>query len=329
MKESKAMTLSREFLERLELAARIALFIFAVSIGMIVVLAGTKQALAASLRSEAIISGDYIKLGDIFSGVKNAEYILGPAPAPGKDMVLNARTLYKIAAALDVEWSPSSSAEQIVLKRHATVIPETEIQSAIEDKIRESGSADKFTVSFINAPGSIILPAESQTTLDVTAFNFDPQKNTFHAVVVAPSAEKPLKRLNLSGRIEPLIAVPVLKNTLKNGDLIGALDIDYIDIAESHIANGAVLDEKNIVNMTPRRLVQAGKPIISNELEPPKMVERGDLVTLIFANGPITLTVKGKSLQAGSLGDTIRVSNVESNKNLQGTVTAHREVTIR
>jgi flagella basal body P-ring formation protein FlgA len=148
-------------------------------------------------------------------------------------------------------------------------------------------------------------------------------------VVVAPSAEKPLKRLNLSGRIDPLVAVPVLKNTLRNGDIIGALDIDYIDIAETHLANGAILDEKDIVNMTPRRLVQAGKPIISNELEPPKMVERGDLVTLVFANGPMTLTVKGKSLQAGSLGDTIRVSNVESNKNLQGIVTAHREVTIR
>lgn len=323
------MTPSREFLERLELAARIVLFIFALSIGMVVVLAGTKQALAASLRPEAVISGDYIKLGDIFSGVKNAEYILGPAPAPGKDMVLNARTLYKIAAALDVEWSPSSSAEQIVLKRHATVIPETEIQSAIEDKIRQSGSADKFTVNFITAPGDIVLPVEEQTTLAVTAFNFDPQKNTFHAVVVAPSAEKPLKRLNLSGRIERLVSVPVLKNTLKNGDIIGALDIDYIDIAENHIANGAIINEKDLINMTPRRLVQAGKPVISNELQPPKMVERGDLITLVFANGPMILTVKGKSLQPGSLGDTIRVSNAESNKNLQGIVTAHREVTIR
>jgi flagella basal body P-ring formation protein FlgA len=327
MERIEAMT--RDFLEKFELAVRIALFIFSVSVGMVVLMVGTKQALAATLRAESIITGDYIKLGDIFTGAKNAEYILGPAPMPGKDMVLNARTLYKIAAALDVDWSPSSSAEQIVLKREASIIPETEINTALEEKVKESGVTDKFSVHFINAPGDIVLPADAEVTLEVTAFNFDAQKDNFNAVVVAPSAENPLKRISVSGRIERLIAVPVLKNSLKNGDIIGAMDIDYIDLPKNRIANGVAMDEKDLVNMTPRRMVHGGKPVIVNELEHPKMVDRGDAVTLIFETGPMILTVKGKSMQAGALGDTVRVSNADSNKNLQGVVTAHREVTIR
>lgn len=322
-------TMTRDFFEKFELAVRIALFIFSISVGMVVLLAGTREALAATLNAESVISGDYIKLGDIFSGVKNAEYILGPAPAPGKDMVLNARTLYKIAAALDVDWSPSSTAEQIVLRRESSVIPETEINAAMEDKIKEAGVEDKFSIQFTTAPGNIILPAETEGTLEVTAFNFDVQKDNFNAVIVAPSAENPIKRVSVSGRIERLIPVPVLKNSLKNGDIIGGMDIDYIDLPQSRIANGTLLDQKDLVNMTPRRTVHAGKPVILNELEQPKMVDRGDDVTLIFATGPMMLTVKGKSLQAGALGDTVRVSNSDSNKNLQGTVTAHHEVTIR
>jgi len=320
---------TREFLERLELAARIALFIFSISVGMVVLLAGTKQALAATLRAESIISGDYIKLGDIFNGTKNAEYILGPAPAPGKDMVLNARTLYKIAAALDVDWSPSSSTEQIVLKREASVIPEVEIGTVLESELKKAGVEDKFTLHFMNPPGDIVLPANAATTMEVTAFNFDAQKDNFNAVIVAPSAENPLKRVSVSGRIDRLVAVPVLKSSLKNGDIIGAMDIDFIDIPNNRIANGTILDEKDLVNMTPRRVLHGGKPVIINELEHPKMVDRGDAITLIFANGPMMLTVKGKSMQAGALGDTVRVSNTDSNKNLQGVVTAHREVTIR
>lgn len=320
---------TREFLERLELAARIALFIFSISVGMVVLLAGTKQALAATLRAESIISGDYIKLGDIFNGTKNAEYILGPAPAPGKDMVLNARTLYKIAAALDVDWSPSSSTEQIVLKREASVIPEVEIGTVLESELKKAGVEDKFTLHFMNPPGDIVLPANAATTMEVTAFNFDAQKDSFNAVIVAPSAENPLKRVSVSGRIDRLVAVPVLKNSLKNGDIIGAMDIDFIDIPNNRIANGTILDEKDLVNMTPRRVLHGGKPVIINELEHPKMVDRGDAITLIFANGPMMLTVKGKSMQAGALGDTVRVSNTDSNKNLQGVVTAHREVTIQ
>jgi len=43
----------------------------------------------------------------------------------------------------------------------------------------------------------------------------------------------------------------------------------------------------------------------------------------------MTLTAKGKALQDGALGDMVRVANTDSNKSLQGVVTAHREVTIR
>ncbi len=151
----------------------------------------------------------------------------------------------------------------------------------------------------------------------------------FNAVIVAPSAENPVKRVSVSGRIDRLVPVPVLKNSLKNGDIIGAMDIDFVDIPNNRIANGTILDEKDLMNMTPRRVLHGGKPVIINELEHPKMVDRGDAITLIFETGPMMLTVKGKSMQAGALGDTVRVSNTDSNKNLSGVVTAHREVTIR
>lgn len=319
----------RNLIEQFELAFRIVLFIVSVGVGVVVLIAGTKQALAASLRSETIITGDYIKLGDVFDGVKNAEYILGPAPAPGKDMVLNARTLYKIASALDVDWSPSSSAEQLVLKREAVVVPETDMTAELESKIRDSGVDEKFSIQYTNAPSALVLPFGSKQTLEITAFNFDPTNDTFNAVIVSPSASNPIKRVSTSGRIERLIPVPVLTNSLRRGDVIGAMDIDYIDLPQNRIANGTVLEADDLVNMTPRRVLSSGKPVNVNELEHPKMVDRGDAVTLIFANGPMVLSVVGKSLQAGAIGDTVRVSNSSSNKNLQGVVTAHREVTIR
>ncbi len=322
-------TALKNFAEEFELAIRIAMLIVALSFGMLVLLVGVTSASAATLRGEGVVTDDYIRLGDIFDGVKNAEYVLGPAPQPGKDMILNARTLYKIAAALDVEWQPSTSAEQIILRREAVVVPQADVTAALQEKLRESGVKDSFSVTYTNTLNDIILPAGLDRALEVTAFNFDAQNDTFNAVVVSPSADNPVKRVPVSGRIERLVQVPVLKSTLRNGDIIGALDIDYIELPAFKLSNGTLLKEEDIVNMTPRRVTAAGKPLISNDLEQPKMVERGDVITLVFADGPMQLTVKGKSLQAGAMGDTIRVSNTDSNKNLQGTVTAHREVTIR
>ncbi len=321
--------IARDFMAKFEIAARIVLFIFSLSVGMIVLLAGARAALAASLKSESVITGDYIRLGDVFEGVKNADYVLGPAPAPGKDMILNARTLYKIASALDVDWSPASSGEQLVLHREASIVPLDQITRNLQSRLVKEGIDDKFSINYTNAPSDIILPGGTKQDMEITAFNLDPQNDTFNAVIVAPSAANPIKRLNVSGRVERLIAVPVLANTLRNGDIIGARDIDWIDLPHSKIANGTILEEKDLINMTPRRSVQSGKPIISNEMESPKMVDRGDSITLVFANGPLILTTKGKSLQAGAVGDTVRVSNIDSNKNLSGVVTAYREVTIR
>lgn len=317
--------------DEIEIAVRIAMLIFSVSFGMVVLLAGARSAGAAAiyLKPETVITGDYIRLGDIFEGVKNADYVLGPAPQPGKDMILNARTLYKIAAALDVEWQPSSAAEQVILRREAVVIPQAEITKEIEGKIRENGVNENFSVTYVSAANDIVLPAGAEPAIEVTAFRFDAQSETFHATIAAPSAANPVRKQTVSGRIERLVQVPVLKNALKSGDIIGALDIDYIEMPAHKIPAGTVLKEEDLVNMTPRRVAASGKPLSLNDIESPKMVERGDMITLVFENGPMTLTAKGKSLQAGAVGDTIRVSNLESNKNLQGVVTAHREVTIR
>lgn len=321
--------MSKDFFDFMRIALSIAVFIFGVTFGSVVLVASANAALAASLRSEAIITGDYIKLGDIFEGVENADYVLGPAPQPGKDMILNARTLYKIASALDIEWSPATSAQQIILRREAAVIPQSDIIATLEDRLRKEGVDEKFTVRLTTAPESVVLPAETPATMDITAFNFDPQRDSFNAVMVAPSGENPVKRISVSGSIERMVAVPVLKNSLKNGDIISALDIDWIDLPKNRIVAGTVMSEADLVNMSPRRMASAGKPINVNDLERPKMVDRGDSVTLIFDNGTMVLTTKGKALQAGAIGDSIRVANIDSNKSLQGVVTAHREVTIR
>lgn len=319
----------REFLASLDIAARIAVLIFALTAGLIFAVAGAKAAMAATLRGEGTISGDYIRLGDIFEGTKNGEYVLGPAPAPGKEMILNARTLYKIASALDVDWKPANATEQIILRREAAILSQADITAELEKKLQDSGVKEKFSIAFTNTVNDILLPAGSDETMEITAFNFDPSEDRFNAVIVAPSAENPLKRASISGRIERLIPVPVLMNALRNGDIIGAADIDWIDMPENKIPNGTARSEKDLIDMAPKRTAAAGKPLLLNDLTHPQMVDRGDAVTIVFETGVMTLTAKGKALQAGAMGDTVRVANTDSNKNLQGVVTAHREVTIR
>src|SRR5690606_35175824 len=115
------------------IAGKIALFALTLGACLFILVAGTQAALAASLKDVSIVKSDVITAGDLFEGaVKNGDYVLGAAPMPGKDLVLNARTLYRIASALDIDWRPQSTAEQIVIRRSATVIPASDIKKKLE-----------------------------------------------------------------------------------------------------------------------------------------------------------------------------------------------------
>lgn len=320
-----------EIWPRIIITVRIVLFIVALFAGIVTLIAGTQSALAASPKSISIVRGDMLTLGDVFDGAgQNADYILGAAPQPGTDMVLDARTLYRIAAALKLDWKPSSAAEQVIIRRAATVISQSDIERTVHDALAEQpGLNGKFSMHINGGLQNMVLPEGMSQSVEVASVNFNPTRDMFEVALVAPSIKKPLKRLNISGTIERTTAIPVLKNSLRNGDVINAHDLDWIDIPARNVQAGMLLDEKDVLGMTPRRIVMAGKPLSTNDLEQPKLVERGDTVMITFMDGPLILSTKGTAMQDGARGDVIRVTNINSNKTLDAHVTGSREVAVQ
>jgi flagella basal body P-ring formation protein FlgA len=58
------------------------------------------------------------------------------------------------------------------------------------------------------------------------------------------------------------------------------------------------------------------------------LVPRGGLVTLVLVTPAMSLTARGRALEAGGLGDTVRIANVDSQAVIAGVVTAAGEVTV-
>ena len=307
---------------------RVLFFALSLGCGMAVFFMGTRAALAVTLKETSTISGDSITLGDLFYDLdKNAEYVLGPAPRPGKDVVLKAKTLYRIAVAMDLPWRPSTG-DQIRLQRLATVIGTDLIKESLQESLSQQGVRGKFEIHFDGTVQDIALPPDLSQSVHIKNIDYNPERNWFQASLVAPSLEKPEKELRIAGRVEKLVSIPVLSQALRNGDIIGPQDLHWIEVKEKSLQHDMILKESDISGLTPRRIILAGRPILSAELERPKMVERGDMITIIYAEGPLRLTAKGKALQAGSRGDTVRVANLSSNRTLDAVVTASQLVMV-
>jgi flagella basal body P-ring formation protein FlgA len=254
--------------------------------------------------------------------------VLGIAPQPGQEMTLNARTLLRIAVAMDLPWRPASSADQITLTRAASIVDRDMIENALRAEVEKQGVSGKYNIVLPDVSAKMVLAPDIAPAVEIADFNMKPETGWFEATAYAPSAANPIQKIKINGTVQKMVSVPVLREPMRAGLIIGARDIDYIDIKESDVRHDMILKAENLIGMTPRRLVTSGKPLNTVDIESPQIIARGDVITMMFKSGPMTLTASGKALQNGAKGETIRVVNNTSNKTIEGIVTASKEVTV-
>ncbi len=296
-------------------------------VGMIIL---PRVAVAVSLKQNSVVEGDTLTLGDVFHGLPaNGEKVLGLAPQPGEEMILNARTLLRIAVALDLPWRPSTSNEQIVITRAASVVDREMVENALRAKIEAEGIDGKYALVIPDASAKFVLSPDIAPGIEITSFKLNVETGWFEASASVPSAANAIQSAKIAGTLHKLVNVPVLRAAMKSGDIIGARDLDTVEIKESEVRNDMILSADELIGMTPRRLAASGKPLNILDVDSPEIVSRGDIVTMLFQEGPLTLTASGKALQNGAKGDLIRVTNTSSNKTIEGFVTAEREITVK
>ena len=289
-----------------------------------------QKSMAMGLKENVVVTANTIKLGDIFYGLpKDKDRVLGISPRPGEKMVLNARTLLRIALALDLPWRPASSGDQVSIQRDATIIKRGMIEENIKQAlVKQEGLHGSFALTIPADYSQIVLPNDQPASLDVTDISLDRYRNTLEVTIAAPSRENPIQKIHVKGSVFPLILVPVLKTNIKNGHIISADDIDFIEIREKDFVQGTIVDEQSLIGMTPRRLAVAGRPLRGNDIIAPRIISRGEYVTMVLNSGALSLTAMGKALENGSKGEIIRVVNVSSNITVQAVVTGQKQVRI-
>ena len=234
----------------------------------------------------------------------------------------------RIAIALDLPWRPANAGEYVVLSRAGSIVDHRAIEETLQARLPAEGLNGHYALKITSGPAEIVLPPEFDATVDITSMKVMRERNRFEATVVAPSQDNPIQRINVSGSLHKLIEVPVLDEALTKGAVIGARDIQMIKIRERELNHDVIVDPQELVGLTPRRVITAGKPVKAGDVQAPMIVSRGDVVTMSFRSGGLALTAQGKALENGAKGDTIRVVNLTSNKTIQAEVTDSKEVSV-
>ncbi|GEM_PF-333219 len=315
-------------------ALKIVFFVLIMVVAMLGFIASINKALAVTLKAESIVTADHITVGDVFDGIThNADYVLAPAPRPGSELVWNARTLNRIALAFGLPWKPDNQMTQLRIQRLANVVEAQAVKAALKSAFtdQDSGMSNRhYDIALTGEiANGIVLPYDVNPTIAIERLNFDPSRKSFTAQIKAPAEGVAVKTMTVQGMIYDMQNVPVLKNRLRRGDVISRSDIEFITLRSDTLAHDVLTDEEDLIGTTPRTSLNPATPVRSFDLQMPKIVKRGETVTMIYDNNRIRLETTGKALQDGSKGDIIRILNASSNRTIEAEIINDRQAIIR
>ena len=108
--------------------------------------------------------------------------------------------------------------------------------------------------------------------------------------------------------ISPAAEVLVAAHTLRAQTVLNAQDLAL----QPGDIPGALTDPNAVIGLETRVAIYAGRPIRMQALGPPALVDRNQIIPLIFRSGGLLISVEGRALDRGGLGDAVRVMNSQS-----------------
>lgn len=296
--------------------------------------AGTDDGADAILRpvlaeDVVVVSDRVVHLGDLFHNIgEKATTPVAYAPRPGGRAIFDARWLYRTARAHKLAWRPLSRNARVTVERDSTVIARDEVEDLVIAALTDQGvDTGALRVEIDNSSFRLHLPVDSMALPVIEDLTVDQRRGRFAAVLAMIGDERD-RRVRITGRLDAMTDVPVLRRRINGGDIIAAADVDWVRMPSQSLQKTTILAVSDLVGMTPRRVLRAGQPVRASDVHAPVVVEKGQLVTIVLSTPGMILTARGRALQDGAMGELIRVSNTQSSLVIQATVAAPGEVIV-
>jgi len=138
--------------------------------------------------------------------------------------------------------------------------------------------------------------------------------------VLARQGERVLSNIRVRIEVEALTDMVVALRQIEHGELLSAGDValQKREITQnSHLATRTI---NEVIGKMARTTLRANQPINSSQVERVPLVKSGQMVTIIAENEVLKISVSGKARSAGAEGDTIRVQNLTSLKEISARV---------
>ena len=285
-------------------------------------------AAAATLRLATTLAAPVVRLSDLFDDAgPRADRVLGPGPAPGARIVVEAAQLAAIARQFGIDWRPVSTADRVVLDRPGRLLAREEVAATLRAALTGVGAPADGDLELPDFAAPTV-PLEGRTETAIEQVDYDAASGRFTAMLGVIRADMPIQRMRLSGRLQEMVELPVLAHRLPVGSVLQPGDLTTARLRAGALHEETVRTIADAVGRALKRQAVAGQPLSTADLMRPALVEKGALVSMELSAPGLALTSQGVAQEAGGAGDRIRVLNPTSRAVLEAEVIGPRRVRI-
>ena len=186
-----------------------------------------------------------------------------------------------------------------------------DIRTLIEERAR-----DRFGAELPERAGFHITTPDGAPDQAVMLSAFWMDKSTGRYLANAVLEDSNVVRLE--GLAIATLNVPVPLRRMLPGDRIGADDLGVLKLPLARIGGFTVTEEADLVGMQVKRLLNQGRPVMTQSITKPIIIGRGDRISIRYDDGLLALSAPGKALDDAHKGEEIRIVNLVSNTSLTG-----------
>ncbi|MDX9858166.1 MAG: flagellar basal body P-ring formation chaperone FlgA [candidate division Zixibacteria bacterium] len=129
-------------------------------------------------------------------------------------------------------------------------------------------------------------------------------------------------------RIRKFADVVVADDRMSRFDVLSPerLRVERTDITT--LREQPLTSTESVAGLRAARNIRRGDILTTGSVEPIPDIEAGRDVTIVYQDGPCTITAMGKALERGCRGETVRVRNVSSGKVITAEIIDNSSVTV-
>jgi len=112
----------------------------------------------------------------------------------------------------------------------------------------------------------------------------------------------------------------VAARSLRRGETITESDVTTKSVALDKRNGAGAADLASVIGMKVKREIHPGQVIKTDYLHEPPVIKRGEVVMLVAESQMLRVTTQGRAKEDGCQGDSIRVMNLASKREIFGLV---------